>query len=140
MPKPEFKRRGAIINISSDSGLTPEPFLAVYSATKAYLDFFSRALQSEYEDKGITVQVVYPGPVFTDMLKGLSDDIQTSNFLVPRADVYARHALNTLAFTSATTGYWSHALWLLFYPQRPSIRRAFNAWSREMSLEAKKRV
>ena len=66
------------------------------------MDFFSQALQSEYEDKGIIVDVdvevvqwctLAHEPVFTDiqhpMLKGLSDDIQTSNFLVPRADVYA---------------------------------------------------
>ena len=38
------RRRGAIINISSASGLAPSPMLAQYSATKAYADFFTRAI------------------------------------------------------------------------------------------------
>jgi 17beta-estradiol 17-dehydrogenase / very-long-chain 3-oxoacyl-CoA reductase len=34
------RKRGAIINVSSFSGTFPMPLLSVYSATKAYLDFF----------------------------------------------------------------------------------------------------
>ncbi len=36
------RRKGIIVNNASASGRTPTPLLAVYSATKAYVDFFSR--------------------------------------------------------------------------------------------------
>ncbi|KAE8606274.1 hypothetical protein XENTR_v10010654 [Xenopus tropicalis] len=49
--------RGVILNISSASGMYPVPLLTVYSATKAFVDFFSRGLQAEYRSKGVTVQV-----------------------------------------------------------------------------------
>lgn len=51
-------RRGVIINIASASALLPTPLVAVYSATKAYVDFLSQALNAEYSDYGITVQVL----------------------------------------------------------------------------------
>ena len=50
------KRKGIIINNASASGRIPTPMLTVYSASKAYMDFFSRALNTEYADKGIIVQ------------------------------------------------------------------------------------
>jgi len=42
------RKKGAIINISSGSGLFPMGLLSVYSATKAYVDFFSRSIAQEY--------------------------------------------------------------------------------------------
>ena len=36
------KKRGAIINMSSVIAMGPQPFMTMYSATKAYVDFFSR--------------------------------------------------------------------------------------------------
>ena len=36
------KKKGAIINISSVAAMGPQPFATIYSATKAYVDFFSR--------------------------------------------------------------------------------------------------
>ena len=92
--------------------LAPMPLIAVYSATKVCVDFFSRGLQSEYEDKGIDIQVLHTGPVLTDMFKEASapEDTKTSNFMVPSPGRYAKQALSTLGFTSATTGYWPHAI------------------------------
>ena len=51
------RKRGAIINLSSMSAHIPVPLLTVYSASKAYVDFFSRGLAAEYSSKGIVVQV-----------------------------------------------------------------------------------
>ena len=36
------RKKGVIINNASGAGRTPIPFITVYSATKAYVDFFSR--------------------------------------------------------------------------------------------------
>ena len=39
------------------------PLLSVYSASKSYVDVFSRGLCEEYKKKGITIQSVAPGYV-----------------------------------------------------------------------------
>jgi len=38
------EKRGAIINLSSVAGQYPLPYISVYSATKAYNDFFSQSI------------------------------------------------------------------------------------------------
>lgn len=110
LPLMESKGQGAIVNISSVAGLGPQPYLCQYASTKAYNDFFSRGLAYECQNKGITVQCVYPGPVMTDMLTLSMNDVKTTSWLVPTADQFAATALRTLGFTPCTTGYWSHAL------------------------------
>lgn len=56
---------GRIINISSIGGIVPLPYQAVYSATKAGVDIFSRALANEVKPFGIKVTVVMPGDIKT---------------------------------------------------------------------------
>lgn len=43
--------RSAIVNISSFSAEHPIPFIATYCATKAFNDYFSQAIQMEYNSK-----------------------------------------------------------------------------------------
>ena len=57
------RKSGVVINISSLSGLMPTPMLSVYSATKAYVDVFTRGISAEYKKLGITIQTVAPGYV-----------------------------------------------------------------------------
>ena len=66
---PAFVKRGtgAIINISSVVGISPETLNGVYGATKAYVLAFTHSLQHELADKGIRVQAVLPGATATDM-------------------------------------------------------------------------
>ena len=49
----KIRKRGAIINIASIAAFEVQPYVTMYSATKAYIDFFSRGLSYEYSDKGI---------------------------------------------------------------------------------------
>jgi 3-oxoacyl-[acyl-carrier protein] reductase len=63
---------GRIINISSVSGITGYRGLAVYGATKAALDGFTRALARELGGRGITANSVCPGYLETDMSHGLT--------------------------------------------------------------------
>jgi hypothetical protein len=56
----------AIINVCSPAALQPMPFLAVYSATKAFVHSFSQALYGEWSDRGVLVQTLYPGPTATE--------------------------------------------------------------------------
>ena len=45
------KNKSAIINISSSAFYRPFPYMALYSATKIFDDYFSRALSLEYDGK-----------------------------------------------------------------------------------------
>jgi len=66
--------RGSIVNISSIVGLSGYRGLAVYSATKAALDGFTRAMARELGSRGITVNGVAPGYLRTEMSHGLDED------------------------------------------------------------------
>jgi 3-oxoacyl-[acyl-carrier protein] reductase len=65
---------GSIVNISSIVGRSGYRGLAVYSATKAALDGFTRALARELGSRGITVNSVAPGYLRTEMSHGLDED------------------------------------------------------------------
>lgn len=60
------KSKGRIINISSVGGLVPLPYQAVYSASKAGVEIFSRALANELERSGVKVTAILPGDVKTN--------------------------------------------------------------------------
>jgi 3-oxoacyl-[acyl-carrier protein] reductase len=67
-------RWGRIILISSASGQIGTPGQANYAASKAGLLGFARSFARELAPRGITVNVVSPGPIDTDMLRALDDD------------------------------------------------------------------
>ncbi|XP_072905091.1 very-long-chain 3-oxoacyl-CoA reductase-B-like isoform X2 [Hemitrygon akajei] len=110
LPQMVDRKKGVIINISSEAGDFPHPMLAMYSATKVFTDFFSRALNVEYKSQGIITQCVMPLLVSTNLTNNMD-----TGLLVKRADDYAREALNTVGITEQTRGCISHALqhWLI---------------------------
>lgn len=57
-----------MIMLASASAFLPQKEFAVYSASKAFVLSFSRALNAELKDRGITVTAVCPGPVDTEFL------------------------------------------------------------------------
>jgi 3-oxoacyl-[acyl-carrier protein] reductase len=66
-------RKGRIINIASVVGLIGNPGQANYCAAKAGIGGFTRSLAREVASRGITVNVVAPGFIDTDMTKALPD-------------------------------------------------------------------
>lgn len=60
---------GRIINISSIASFVPNVRMTVYSATKAYVSFFSRGLHEELKPRRISVTAVCPGPMDTEFIK-----------------------------------------------------------------------
>lgn len=61
-----FMMRGSrIIQLASSAAFLPQPYFAVYAATKSYVHSLSQALYEELRPKGIYVTSVCPGPVDT---------------------------------------------------------------------------
>ncbi len=58
-----------IINIASMASFLPLPYLNIYSATKAFVRNYSRALNVELREKGIRVTAVCPGWIQTDFFQ-----------------------------------------------------------------------
>jgi 3-oxoacyl-[acyl-carrier protein] reductase len=67
-------RRGRIINIASVVGLMGNPGQSNYAAAKAGIIGFSKSLAREVGSRGITVNVVAPGFVETDMTRAMDDE------------------------------------------------------------------
>lgn len=67
-------RKGRIISIASVIGLTGNPGQANYAAAKAGIIAFSKSLAREIGTRGITVNVVAPGFIDTDMTRALPED------------------------------------------------------------------
>ncbi|HEV2613280.1 MAG TPA: 3-oxoacyl-ACP reductase FabG [Gammaproteobacteria bacterium] len=73
--KPMLKARwGRIITIGSVSGIMGNPGQTNYSAAKAGLIGFSKALAPEIASRNITVNVIAPGFIDTDMTRALTDE------------------------------------------------------------------
>ncbi len=71
-------RKGRIINIASVIGLTGNPGQSNYAAAKAGIIAFSKSLAREIGSRGITVNVVAPGFIDTDMTKALPEETRTA--------------------------------------------------------------
>jgi len=61
---------GRILNVSSVSAFQPSVYQAVYSATKAFVQNFSEAINQELKGTGVSVCTLNPSYTNTPMLKG----------------------------------------------------------------------
>jgi short-subunit dehydrogenase len=57
---------GRVLFTSSVASQAPEPFQAVYGASKAFVQSFAMALREELKDTGVTVTALLPGPTETE--------------------------------------------------------------------------
>ena len=64
---------GRIVNIASDAGRVGSSLEAVYSGAKGGTIAFSKTLARELARKGITVNVVCPGPTDTPLLSEIAE-------------------------------------------------------------------
>ena len=70
------RRRGVIVNLSSVSGVHGNPTQSNYSASKAGIIGFTKALAKEVGRYGIRANVVAPGFIETDMTAALGDGVK----------------------------------------------------------------
>ncbi len=69
-------RWGRVISIASVAGIVGNPGQANYSASKAGMIGFSKSVSKEVGSRGITVNVVAPGFIETDLTNGLSEEVK----------------------------------------------------------------
>ncbi|MBE0342277.1 SDR family NAD(P)-dependent oxidoreductase, partial [Paenibacillus sp. 28ISP30-2] len=65
MPDLLRNRDGGLINVSSTAAFQPDPYMAVYGATKAFVLSFSEALWAENRKRGLKVLALCPGSTET---------------------------------------------------------------------------
>lgn len=66
LPGMVARKRGRILNIGSTAGFPPGPFMAVYYASKAFVNSFTEALWYELRGTGVTATVSCPGATATE--------------------------------------------------------------------------
>jgi short-subunit dehydrogenase len=86
---PHLEKGGAVIQVASIAGMVPVPGEATYSASKAGLRAFARAVADELEQRGVHSGCVCPGPVDTGFLGDLETvpDIVLSQPMITAEDV-----------------------------------------------------
>ena len=66
VPAMRQRRRGGVINVSSNAAFQPVPYMSVYAATKAFVLHFSEGVAEEVVADGVTVMALCPGATATD--------------------------------------------------------------------------
>lgn len=74
-------RRGLIINVASRAGVTGAPNVTGYTAAKAAVIGFSRALALEVKLRGIRVACLAPAPMDTPMRWAATPDFDSARLL-----------------------------------------------------------
>ncbi|MDM4139145.1 MULTISPECIES: SDR family oxidoreductase [Mycobacterium] len=80
---PKMSAGSRLVFISSSAAHEPMPARTAYSASKAGMNAFARALALEVDRDGISVHIVTPGPVATEMLQ----DVPFEMYAIQVADV-----------------------------------------------------
>ncbi|XP_014401178.1 PREDICTED: testosterone 17-beta-dehydrogenase 3 isoform X2 [Myotis brandtii] len=124
----EARRKGLVLNISSGVALFPWPLYSMYSASKAFVCTFSKALQAEYKEKGIIIQVLTPYAVSTPMTKNLNTSLITKT-----ADEFVKESLNYVTFGDESCGCLVHEILASFLSLIPSWA-IYSSWVKKLLL------
>ncbi|WP_256004919.1 SDR family NAD(P)-dependent oxidoreductase [Pedobacter deserti] len=94
------QERSYVLNISSMAAFTPIAYKTVYPASKAFISSFSLGLREELAGTGVSVSVVYPGPIMTNSsvsARIVSQSTQGRLGLMPTARIVQIALKKTLA-------------------------------------------
>ena len=128
-----YMHEGArILNISSASSFQPNPYLAMYSASKVYLKNFSRALNVELKSTKITATSVCPSWVDTGMLPRTKDgkEIKYAGMIDPETVV--NKALKDSAKGKDMSVPGAFAKCFRFYSKITPTNIVMSQWSRSI--------
>ena len=79
--------RGLIVNVASRAGITGAPNVAAYTAAKAAVIGFSRALAQEVKGRGVRVACLAPAPMDTPMRWAATPDFDPARLISTEAVV-----------------------------------------------------
>jgi 3-oxoacyl-[acyl-carrier protein] reductase len=84
-PAPKMAERGwgRIINVSSESGVQPDPIAVEYAAAKGALNALTKALSKAYGGRGVLVNVVSPAYIDTPIVRSLLSQMPGGDELAP---------------------------------------------------------
>ena len=103
LPKMISKKSGKIINISSVWGIVGAATEVAYSASKAAIIGFTKALAKEVGPSNITVNAIAPGIVMTDMVSNLSvDEFEAIREEIPLGRIGSTEDIANTAFYLAS--------------------------------------
>jgi NAD(P)-dependent dehydrogenase (short-subunit alcohol dehydrogenase family) len=77
-------RNALVVNLASIAGRSPQPWLSVYSATKAAVIAYTQAMNKELNGAGIKSVAFCPGFVDTDMSEFIKQTVPPEEMLRPR--------------------------------------------------------
>lgn len=99
------ERGGVLINISSLAAVDPFPGFSVYSATKAFVEAFTRAVANEGRAAGVRAFCVRPGAVDTPLLRSLFPDFPADERLRPEdvAELILTLCTDSMQYSSGQT-------------------------------------
>lgn len=96
LPEMVARGAGAVLNVASTAAFQPDPYMATYGATKAFVLSFSEALWAENRRTGVNVLAVCAGPTATNFSAVVgTDEVLVGR--VARAERVAREALQALS-------------------------------------------
>src|SRR6516165_781766 len=76
-------RNALVVNLASIAGKSPQPWLSVYSATKAAVAAYTVAMNKEFAKHGVKSVAFAPGFVDTDMTDYVKDRVPAEEMLLP---------------------------------------------------------
>lgn len=126
---PYMNSGSRIINISSASSFQPNPYLAMYSASKIFLKNLSRSLNRELKSRGITVTAVCPGWVDTGMLPREKDGKKINYLGMIAPDVVVDKALKDSAKGKDMSVPGFFAKYFRFYSKVTPERFVMDQWT-----------
>src|SRR5205823_6036969 len=77
---PRMKAGSCIINTASIQAFEPSPMLLDYASTKCAIIGFTKALAKQAMERGIRVNAVAPGPVWTPLIPSTMPEEKTKKF------------------------------------------------------------
>jgi len=91
------RRSGRILNLGSTAGFQPGPNMAVYYASKAFVNSFTEALAYELRGTGVTATVSCPGATATEFAKvAAGQEWRLFHMGTTSAEFVARHAYRAM--------------------------------------------